>query len=844
MTPQSLHGKRAQNTLYEKIMDLSGKAGSLLRRRALLSPGITAAGSNRLSRDNHLCMHSGFELIRAHHQAKAITSVLNNLQRFVVRPSALSCLLACALFTLQPDACAATQPPLASSSAASLPLGARFILGGTAISFRIFSSHATRIELYLYDTQQGSDEKQIISLTKEPGSEIWSAKVEVASVRANGISDTIYYGYRAWGPNWPFASSWIKGSEAGFIADVDGEGNRFNPNKLLFDPYALELSHDPRNPAQTDGSVYLSGPNDRIKDSGQAAPKGIVLPFNTTPAGNRPSRAFKDEIIYEVHLRGFTQKDSSVPAEERGTYAGAARKADYLKQLGVTAVEFLPIHESDNDQNEIPADRTGDNYWCYNTLGYFAPDRRFAKDKSPGGPTREFRTMVQAFHDQDIKVYLDVVYNHTGEGGVFGDRATRANVLSWRGLDNSAYYELTQDNRYTFDNTGVSGNFNCAHPIVRDLILDSLKYWSHNMGVDGFRFDLAPVLGNTLSRQRADGKGFLFDKMPAENALNRAAKELPVRPAAGGAGVDLIAEPWNGAGEGGQEQGNFPAGWAEWNDRFRDTFRKSQNNLRNGGITPADLAMRFAGSKDLYQDDGRKPWHSINFLVAHDGPTLRDLYSFNLTGRIAWNQDDNLSLQRQAARNGFLLPLLSAGVPMFTGGDEFYRTQKGHDNPYNQDTDWNYLNWANLTKHKKHHDFARHALAFRRAHPAFRPAEYFEGKDHNGNGLADITWYRDDGSPPDSAYWSAADRRFLAFRLDGSEQADPAPSIYVAYNGWLGPVTATLPEPGPNRAWHRVADTAAWMEADGNFRDPGAEVRLGERRYELKGRTLLVLIEK
>jgi glycogen operon protein len=724
-------------------------------------------------------------------------------------------------------------------------LGATYDSTGENIRFRVASARAQNVQLDLYDTPFGADEKMVVALQKEPTTGTWSTVVAVADLKAQGITGTVYYGYRAWGPNWPFDPAWTNGAQTGFTCnDVDADGNRFNPNKLLLDPYAVEISHDPRNLQNGDGSVFASGPANRLRDSGRFAPKAIVLLPDGTDVGSRPIRPLREEIIYEVHLRGLTMRDSTIPEAERGTYAGAARKADYLQQLGVTAVEFLPVHEFDNDRNDVDPGSKSNDYWGYATLGYFAPDRRYARDKSPGGPTREFKAMVKAFHDRGLKVYLDVVYNHTGEGGLYsGDPAT-VNLLSWRGLDNPTYYELTQDNRFFYDNTGVDGNFNCANGTVRDLITDSLRYWSQVMGVDGFRFDLAPVLGNTLDHQRSGGQGFIFDKMPDANPLNRAVRELPVRPAGGGGGVDLIAEPWNARGDGGQQQGNFPSGWAEWNDRFRDTFRKSQNKLGFDDVTPGDLATRFAGSRDLYQDDGRKPWHSINSLVEHDGPSLRDLYAYNIDGRRAWDRNGDASLQRQAARNGFALPLLSVGVPMFTGGDEMYRTVGGNDNPYDIDDTPNYLDWSNTATYKNYYDFARRILAFRRAHPALRPSEYFDGNDHNGNGLKDITWYRDDALEPDNAYWAAKDRHFLAFRIDGTECGDPAASIYVGYNGWREPIPISLPTPLTGHSWYRASDTAAWMENQGNAQDAGQEDRLDSRSYQMDRRSVLLLIER
>jgi isoamylase len=737
-------------------------------------------------------------------------------------------------------------------------LGAQYDMTGTNLRFRIYSSRAMEIHLYLYDEFLGVDENAVVAMAKEPNSDIWSATVAVSDLKKNGIKGPVYYGYRAWGPNWPFTPSWTKGSEEGFKSDVDDEGNRFNPNKLLIDPYAAEISHDPKNTKNGDETIYASGPVHRTKDSGPVAPKGIALMPDKTDVGIRPTRPLREEIIYEVHLRGLTRLDTTIAnPDERGTYKGAAQRADYLQSLGITAVEFLPIHETDNDRNDFdPCDA---NYWGYSTLNFFAPDRRYSSDKSPGGPTREFKAMVKAFHDRGIKVYLDVVYNHTGEGVNFPrEKPETAKILSWRGLDNRAYYELTSDNRFYYGNInkeGVLSNFNCANPVVRDQIIDSLLYWSNVMGVDGFRFDLAPVLGNRLNHQLPSGEGFIFDKMPPDNPLNRAVKELPVRPDNGGAGVDLIAEPWTGtsAKEHGYRQGDFPWGWAEWNGQFHDTFRKSQNRLNtDDDVPPGDLAQHFAGSSNLFQNNGRKPWHSINFLVSHDGPCLRDLYAFTIKGRLAWDQDGHLPTQRRAARNGFALPLLSIGTPMFTGGDEMYRTLNGEDNPFNMDAPMNYLNWSNITDYPHHCDFARRVIAFRKAHPALRPADYFDGHDHNGNGLKDITWYRDNANEllPNDAYWWEKDennhykRHFLAYRIDGTEFHDPSPSIYVGYNGWWQPIMITLPNPLPGRAWFRAGDTADWMEDQGNFKDPGQEDPLVSRDYKMEGRSVLVLIER
>jgi isoamylase len=560
-------------------------------------------------------------------------------------------------------------------------LGATFDVGETHLTFRVYSASATRIEVWLYDQPASSAEKASFALDADSQTRMWSKTIALADLAAKGITGTIYYDYRAWGPNWPFDPAWKPGSTAGFIKDVDDAGNRFDPNKTLLDPYALEISHDPKTPQQRTDEIYCSGSQERAVDTGRQAARGIALKPEeagpTADAGAKPTRPFKDEIIYETNLRGLTKNDGSVAPGQRGPYAGAAQKAAYLKSFGITAVEFLPLQEFQDDTNGLSASTDGNNYWGYDPEGYFAPDRHYATDQSPGGPTREFKAMVKAFHDQGLKVYVDMVYNHTGEGDANSSGDT-ARLLSWRGLGNGTYYELTPDHHHYWNNNGVGANVNTANPVVRQEILDALAYWKDALGADGFRFDLAPVLGNTFTEG-----GFRFDKLNANNVLNRAVHELPVRPAAGGAGVDLIAEPW-GIGDGTFQLGGFPSGWAEWSGFFRDSLRTSQNKLGVAETVPAELATRFAGSADLFQSNGRKPWHSVNFLVAHDGFTLRDLYSYNqkqnnqpypfgpsdggTDNNTFWDQGGDAALQRQAGRTGLALLMLSAGVPMITRG--------------------------------------------------------------------------------------------------------------------------------------------------------------------------------
>jgi len=736
-------------------------------------------------------------------------------------------------------------------------LGASYSSDQSTVSFRVYSSRATHLELYVYAASLGQDEVAHYSMTKGDD-DVWSVSVPVSDLQSAGVTGAVYYGYRAWGPNWTFDADWSKGSTLGFVSDVDADGNRFNPNKLLLDPYALEMSHDPENSTWDDGSLFATGASYRALDSGQYAPKGIVLSGDSQSFGSKPTRALKDDVIYEVNVRGLTMNDSSIAAGVRGTYAGAAAKAADLAALGVTAVEFLPVQETQNDANDVDATSTdGDNYWGYMTLDYFAPDRRYAADQSAGGPTREFKAMVQAFHDQGIKVFIDVVYNHTGEGGAWSSTDTGTyNLLSWRGLDNPTYYSLTDDRQYSWDNTGVGGNYNTYNTKAQNLIVDSLDYWSNTLGVDGFRFDLASVLGNTCQHGC-----FYFDKMDENNALNRIVQELGARPEAGGSGVDLIAEPW-AIGGNSYQVGGFPSGWSEWNGGFRDTLRKDQNKMGVESVTPSDLATRFAGSSDLYEDDGRKPWNSINFMVAHDGFTLKDLYSCNDKNNTqawpygesdggednnnSWDQGGEAVDQRQAARNGMALLMLSAGTPMITGGDEFLRSLNCNNNPYNLDSVANWLNYDIDADQQNFENFTQRLIAFREAHPALRPTDFYSSSDNNGNVMEQMRWFMPDGQVADSNYFSSDSNHAIAYRIDGSEFDDTASSLYVAYNGWSGEVNFTLPWPGTDKSWYRVMDTSSWNEGSDTMVAAGSETYLGGENtvYGLKGRAMLLLIAK
>ncbi len=749
-------------------------------------------------------------------------------------------------------------------------LGASYDAAG-GVTFSVYPATATWVEVWIYAQPQNHPEKLALPMINNPTTYVWSLSVSAADLHSAGLTGSVFYGYRAWGPNWPYVASWRKGSTDGFVADVDNLGNRFNPNKLLIDPYAQEVSHNPRNPAQPNGSVYLSGAANRVTDTGGPGPKGVVLRPDPTDFGTKPARTLKDEIIYEVHPRGLTANDTTIAPGLRGTYAGAALRAADLKAMGITAVEFLPIYEHQDDANDlIPGSAANDNYWGYDPLNFFAPDRRYSSDKRWGGPTREFKSMVRAFHNAGIKVFLDVVYNHTGEGDVDRLTASTAPVLSWRGLDNPTYYELRDDdapyepngrptiwrpNGYYANNTGAGPNYNAANPVARNLMIDSLKHWSDEMGVDGFRFDLAAVLGN--SQTHGD---FTFDNTSPDGFLNRAVHDLPARQA-DGTGVDLIAEPY-GIGSNTYQLGQFPVGWTEWDDRYRYPIRRAQNKLGIGGneVTPDQLITVFAGSSDIFQPSGRKPYHGINYVVVHDGFTLRDLYSFlhsqnnqpfplgpssggaDDNGNISWDQGGDPAAQRQAARTGMALLFVSAGVPLIVGGDEMYRTQFGNNNPFNLDNDKFYLDYGLRTLFPHHFNFAKAMIDFRTTHPALRRSEFFDGLDHNGNGLKDVTWIRDNGQEADAGYLANNQNHFIAFRLDGTEVGDPSASIFVAYNGFSADIPATLPANLSGNRWYLVADTASALEGQDNVALPPR--LLGAATYTTASRSVAVFVEQ
>lgn len=734
-------------------------------------------------------------------------------------------------------------------ASAKFPLGAHIV--GPATTIAVFAKHATRVVLELYNKPTGEAAVQEFLLIQNPTDFIWRGKFKNLPVGS-------FYAFRCWGPNWPYSEKWHRGnSSEGFICDVDAEGNRYNPNKVLFDPYARELSHDKETPEMTaaneNGGMYGTGGGDykgvirRNVDTGLWAPKGIVIQ-DSTPTGKRPYLEPELSAIYEAHLRGLTQHPSSsrlktllkdipgfeqvqdIPENLRGTYKGAGMMAPYIKALGFTTIEFLPVHETDNDNNS--STEAKGNYWGYMTFGFFAPDRRFALDKSPGGPTREFREMVKAFHDQGIEVYIDVVYNHTGEGGNWGNRETTG-FVSMGGFDVREYYMLTKDHYLVDGATGCGNQLNCSTETAKKLVLDSLTYWVKEMGVDGFRFDLAPVLGRTIDPTDREN----WDK------LKRFSSEHPlptnIRDLAGKHKFEVVAEAWDLWG---YEVGNFPKGWGEWNGRFRDSVRSFMKGDGNSTSFQEMVNGDYAG----FNDQGG-PARSINFLVAHDGFTLADLVSYNQKNNgVAWpfgpsdgGNDNNSSwdsmgdpaLRRQRLRNFWAIQFVSRGVPLVVWGDEFGRTQNGNNNPYNIDSVATWSNYAMIASNTPqkistegmgaYHDnlgkastpsnvnpifrFASYMANLRKQHKALKQRAYGDFHMDSGN---DVTYlFR----KPDGKSLLQGGERCVWLRIDGSAVKDH--DLLVCINMSPEMVSFALPPESPTQKWVRLVDTDQWAES-------------------------------
>jgi glycogen operon protein len=665
------------------------------------------------------------------------------------------------------------------------PLGATW--DGEGVNFALFSENATGVELCLFEGSKGNDEMGRVRVTEQTDL-VWHAYLP-------GIRPGQRYGYRVHGPYEP------------------ERGHRFNPAKLLIDPYARAIDGHVRWNELIFGYTLDHADADLSKDerdSASAVPKSLVVDEASPMVDPHQLRyPWNGRPIYELHVRGFTIRHPEVPEELRGTYSGLASPAviEYLRGLGVTSVELMPVHQFVSDGMLQARGLT--NYWGYNSIGFFAPDVRYASRGRLGEQVDEFRQMVGALHKAGIEVILDVVYNHTAEGNQLGP------TISFRGIDNASYYRLVPDQpRYYMDYTGTGNTLNIRHPRTLQLIMDSLRYWITQMGLDGFRFDLAAALAREL--HEVDRLGSFFDIISQDPIISR---------------VKLIAEPWD-VGEGGYQVGNFPPLWSEWNGKYRDTVR---DYWRGADAPLGDFAYRFTGSSDLYEGTGRRPFASVNFVTAHDGFTLHDLVSYsekhneangedNQDGEShnrSWNcgvegptDDPQVNALRARLKRNFLATLmLSQGVPMLLAGDEIGRTQRGNNNAYNQDNEISWLDWKSADRELL--EFTRRLIDIRRRHRVFRRRRWFQGRPIHGSGVTDIAWFRPDGSPMDEEDWRVGFAKSLGVFLNGERidstdpRGDPVvdDSFYILFNAHHERLDFKTPGQEWGERWVKVLDT-------------------------------------
>jgi glycogen operon protein len=695
----------------------------------------------------------------------------------------------------------------------SYPLGATW--DGAGVNFALFSEHATKVELCLYDSAEATKETHRI-LMKDHTDLVWHCYLP-------DVQPDQLYGYRVHGPYEP------------------AKGHRFNPNKVLLDPYAKAIGRDLR----WDDSLFgykIGDPAADLsldeRDDAAFAPLGAVVDSAFTWGDDRPPRtSWRQTLIYELHVKGFTKRMPDVPEKLRGTYAGVASEAaiEHLKSLGVTAVELMPVHHHVDDRFLLDRKRT--NYWGYNTLAFFAPDLRYTAGGTARESVHQFKMMVRALHAAGLEVILDVVYNHTAEGNQMGP------TLSMRGIDNASYYRLSpQDPRYYMDFTGCGNTLNMTHPRALQLIMDSLRHWVLDMHVDGFRFDLASTLARELFA--VNKLGAFFDIIHQDPVLSQ---------------VKLIAEPWD-VGEGGYQVGNFPVLWTEWNGKYRDTVRRF---WKGDGGTVSEFATRLAGSSDLYQQTGRAPYASINFITCHDGFALQDLVGYNdkhndangegnkdgANDNNSWNcgaegrtDDANIKALRERQKRNFIATLfLSQGVPMLCGGDELGHTQNGNNNAYCQDNETTWLSWELNDEQKAFLDFVRRMARVWQEQPVFHRRKFFHGRRIRGTEIKDISFFEPSGKEMSDNAWNAGFVKCLAVRLAGDliddvdERGDPivGDTLMLLLNAHHEPIPFTLPVTKYGQRWERLIDTA---EA-GN----GGEALQGDKPYQLRERSLVVL---
>ncbi len=690
------------------------------------------------------------------------------------------------------------------------PLGATW--DGAGVNFALYSEHATGVDLCLFDSADATAESQRIAL---PGHthKVWHGYLP--DVRPGQL-----YGYRVSGPYQP------------------DDGRRFNPNKIVLDPYAKSIGRSLHWADELFG-YRIGDPQADLafddRDNAPWAPLAAVLDSAFTWGDDRPPRTeWHKTIIYEVHMRGFTIEHPEIPEAGRGTYAGlsSAPAIQHLKELGVTAVELMPVHHHVDDRHLIERGLT--NYWGYNTLAFFAPEPTYSS--MPEDSVREFKTMVRMLHAAGIEVILDVVYNHTAEGNHLGP------TLSFRGVDNEAYYRLSPESARCYqDFTGCGNTLNTRQPRVLQLLMDSMRYWVLEMHVDGFRFDLASALAREL--HAVDQLSAFFDIIQQDPVLSQ---------------VKLIAEPWD-LGEGGYQVGNFPVGWTEWNGMYRDAVRRF---WKGDGGTAAEFATRLCGSSDLYEQSGRRPYASINFITCHDGFTLRDLVSYNEKHNEANKEDntdgnsDNLSwncgvegptidrevlaLRARQQRNFLLTLMISQGAPMICGGDEIGRTQQGNNNAYCQDNEISWYSWDLTDEQRALMEFARRVVRLRSENPVLHRHHFFLGRPIRGSQIKDITWLEPSGKEMTDEAWNAPFVRCIGVRLAGDALDDVdehgerivGETLLVLMNAHHEAISFTLPSEQDSSSWERIIDTS----------DDAAPVEAfaGQAPYSLQGRSMAV----
>jgi glycogen operon protein len=704
----------------------------------------------------------------------------------------------------------------------AIPMGSTVCNGG--VNFAVFSRHATLVTLILFESQSPNSPHIEIPLNKSGSKtgDVWHCFVK-------GVKAGVCYMYRVDGPYQP------------------ERGLRFNQHKALIDPYAKALTHfenwDLKNclgydPASPQRDLSFSGENNLL-----SIPRCIVIDDDDFDwQGDAPlNYPLRFSVLYETHVKGLTaHPDSGV--KHPGTYLGVIEKIPYFKDLGVTSLEFLPIQEYNEHEFPRRNPKTGEmltNYWGYSTVAFFAPKESYAVDRSPGGQVKDFKLMVRELHKAGIEVILDIVFNHTAEGSELGP------TFSFRGLDNPIYYILNDNKRYYQNYSGCGNTVNCNNPVVRTFIMQCLHYWVVEMHVDGFRFDLGSILGR-------DQDGKLMESPPM---LERIAEDAVL------SSTKIIAEAWDAGGA--YQVGWFPGGrWAEWNDRFRDEVRKY---WRADPTETRHLATRLSGSSDLYLRDGRKPFHSINFLTSHDGFTLKDLVSYNGKHNEDNGEenrdggDNNYSynyghegmtldpvlekIREQQIKNFFTTMLVSLGTPMILGGDEIGRTQNGNNNAYCQDNEISWYDWSLLEKNKGLFRFVKEMIAFRLRHPCFMRPEFYTGREGSYNAIPDINWYDEKGGNPD---WEKIGYP-LALLING-RRADitrdrDKNDFYLMFNASLEPVVFSIPAANDRRRWFRVVDTTQNSPRD--ILPEGIEEPLTiSNKYKVNARSVVILISK